>query len=393
MSANRLYTKMSQLLDRHMLSQVDESSRERLKLMVLGIIKATSSAPAQIARTIKTFGHSPAKVESIERRIRRAENDPEISVETCFYPFVRAQLRALAGKELRLLLDPTTQDDRVVKVQASLWYGGRALPLAWMTWPANKPLEGPGFWERIAALLAVVATLLPAGASVTWLADRAFGTPAFTDLLAPYGWHYVVRVQGQTRCQDRMGVERRVDALVSRRRQRAKMRGKLFKKHGWRDNALVVYWGRRHEKPLCLASDLDLEWDLIYQYRQRYPIEASFRDEKSFGWEWERSQVTDLEHIQRLLIAMALATWLTVLTGAQVAREHLAEPPSGRRRTLPWLGKRSLFALGLQRLEEWFQGLCSTLLSWQLTLWRGPNWQTRLYFHHARAFVFAPRAG
>jgi len=69
----------------------------------------------------------------------------------------------------------------------------------------------------------------------------------------------------------------------------------------------------------------------------------------------------------------------------------LSKPPTGRRRTIPWIGKRSLFHLGLQRFLENLSGSSQTTFRWQLCDWDAPNWQQQIYFHHARAFVFALR--
>ena len=392
MPAGKVYTKIGQLLEQHVDEQVDESTRERLKLLVTGILESKSASPARIARAIKTLGLSEAQVDSIERRVRRLENDPEIDAALCFHPLARQRLIMGRPQELILIMDPTTQDDRVVMLTAAVWYRGRSLPIAWATWPANRPLVGARFWERVAALLERVAELLPKHTPVIWLADRAFGTPAFTDLLVKYGWFYVVRVQGHTRCKDRRGVERQIAATVRLPRQRCKLRGWVFKKRGWREASVVVYWGRRQKAPMCLVSNLGAKWHLIRLYRQRYPIEALFRDYKSHGWHWEHGQVTDLDHLERLLVGMALATWIAIFVGTHVAAEILARPPTGRRRTVPWQGKRSLFNLGLARLDAWLHGnCCDPLGPWRLSDWEAPNWQSQIYFHHARAFVFAAR--
>jgi len=270
-------------------------------------------------------------------------------------------------------------------------YRGRTLPLAWAVWPGNAPLEGERFWERVEALLALVAKLLPKHVEVTWLADRAFGTPAFTDLVTAHGWHYMVRVQGSTHYQDALGREGRIADLVRCVGQRAKRRGLVFKKRGWRSAALVVCWGRAYNTPLCLVSDLKSGWYLAYLYRRRYAIEATFRDYKSRGWEWERGQVTNLAHLECLLVAMALATWVTLSVGAQVAAQILARPATGRRRTDPYLAKRSLFTLGLMALHKLLRGTAYFVLRWTFPEWNAPNWNTQLHAHHARAFVLASR--
>lgn len=389
MSTNKLYPKIKELLAEHIDPAVDEHSLERIALLVTGVIEAKSAAPAQIAKALKTLGLSEAQVESIERRVRRIENDPEIRASYCFHPLARQRLVFGKPQQLLLIIDPTTQDERVVMLTISVWYRGRALPLAWAVWPGNQPLRGDGFWARVKKLIAVVKGLLPLRVPVTWLADRAFGSPAFTDLLDEPHWDYVVRVQNHTRCRTGHGLERQIKELVPVRERRSKLRGLVFKKRGWRQASVVAYWGRRHQGPLCLVSSLHPRWSIISLYRRRYPIEATFRDYKTHGWQWERGQVTDLEHIERLLVAMALATWLAVMTGTQVAAELLAIKPTGQRRTTPWVGKRSLFALGLQRLEQWLHGECQTKLAWYLSDWDAPNWQAQIHAHHANAFVFA----
>lgn len=389
MSVQPVYTQIRQLLKQHVSAEVDESSLERLTLLVVGILHGEDASPARVAEALETLGLSSAKAESIERRIRRIENDPEINAATCFHPLARQRLVLGRPRELFLILDPTTQEDRLVMVSVAIWYRGRALPLAWATWPGNTPLEGERFWARIAALLGVVAPLLPYHVPVTWLADRAFGCPAFIDLVMAHGWHYLVRVQAQTVWRDRLGHEGQARQLIRLPGQRAKRHGHLFKKRGWRPASLLVYWGRRQADPLCLVTDLRARWYLIHVYRHRYPIEATFRDYKSTGWHWERGQVTHVQHIERLLVGMALASWIALMVGTQVAAELLAQPPTGRRRTRPHAAKYSLFRLGLQRLHQAIQGNAPFSCSWHLSDWGAPDWHSQITHHHAMAFIWA----
>jgi hypothetical protein len=384
-----IYVQVRQFLKSHISSQVDESSLERLVLLVVGIIQAESASPARIADALRELGITSAQADSIERRLRRIENDPEINATLCFHPLARLQLLLGRPRRLLLIVDPTTQEDRLVMVTVAVWYRGRALPLAWTVWPGNAPLEGDRFWQRVKALLDEVAPLLPVGVEVIVLADRAFGSPSFTDLVTAHGWHYLVRVQDQTVVRDHGGAERSLRTLVRQPGQRVKFSGPVFKKRGGRLGSVVVYWGHRHPGPLCLVTDLPPHWSLIELYRRRYPIEATFRDYKSYGWDWERGQVVEPDHVKHLLVGMAIATWVAVLVGAQVATEYLAQPPTGRRRTVSRAGKRSLFRLGLNRLHELLSGAVTRVIVWCLSEWDAPNWHTQIRAHHARAFVFA----
>jgi hypothetical protein len=388
MSAATVYREIYRLLNQHLDPLVDLNSRERLALLVTGILGGKSAAPARVAQALRSLGLSGASTESIERRVRRIENDPELSAALCVHPLARHHLAWGRPQELRLILDPVCNEDEVEMVSVAVWYRGRALPLAWAFWPANTPLQGECFWARVDALLAVVAPLLPQGVPVVWIADRAFGTPQFTDLLCAYEWYYLVRVQGQTVWRDRRGVEGQARHLVRLPGQHAKLHGQVFKKRGWRSANLLVYWGRGYDDLLCLVTNLPAKWYLVHLYRRRYAIEATFRDYKSSGWRWEQGQVRAPQHLERLLVGMALATWIALLIGTEVAGEYLSRPATGKRHTRPWSAKQSLFSLGLHRIEEALQGDHPFQPRWQLTDWEAPNWEEQILAHHLHAFIF-----
>lgn len=138
---------------------------------------------------------------------------------------------------------------------------------------------------------------------------------------------------------------------------------------------------------MLLVSSLPPAWPLLKLYKRRFPIEALFRDCKSDGWHFEQGPVTDLDHLQRLVIALAFATWLTLLVGAAVANSLLARVPTGKRRTRPYEAKFSLFEHGLRHLRRRTRRfrLADCLLDFQVHL----NWFDPLSFLHRRAFVFS----
>lgn len=389
MSQVEVYQEIQEYLGEYLRPGIGKRTLDRLTLLVSGILKAQHGAPARIAEAGKGLSARGTQVESIERRIRRIENDVQVQAQSCLEPLVKQLLANSRMEEIQLIVDPSLQEDRVVLVSINAWYRGRSLPLVWSVWPANRPLEGAGFWQRISALLRQAQPLIPPGVVVTVLADRAFGTPAFTDLVSALGWHWIVRVQGQTQGRDLLGRERSLGQRVKARGERCKLAGEVFKKAGWRTASMVVYWGQRYRAPLCLVSDLPPQWTLIAVYRRRFAIEPTFRDWKSYGWRWEQGQVTNLVHLQHLLLGMALATWLTLLLGALQAQSLLAHLASGKRHTRPFLGKKSLFRLGLQLWADCFaEGSPPRLLSY-LPEWNAPNWSTQITAHFVHAFIFA----
>lgn len=388
MSALSVYSLLREQLNTHLQENLAPETRERLALLVMGILGAKSASPARIAQALSTLGLLHATVESCERRIRRIENDEQISAELCLHPLAKAHLALGKPKQLLLLLDPTCQKDHFVMVSIAVWYRGRALPLCWTLWPGNQMLEGERFWERIKALLLCVKDLLPRGVPVLFLADRAFGTPRFTDEVVELGFSFVVRIQDQTRYRDRLGRESKVRSLLERAGERIKGAGELFKKQGWRALHLVVFWGKKHRHPLCLASNLASGWELIGLYRRRFPIEALFRDYKSSGWQWEQGQVRDQEHLQRLLVGMALATWMALFAGTVAARHLLLEKATGRRATRCYVGKWSLFRLGVDYIHALLYQGCGVRFRCELRDWEAPCWQEQIHAHHVHALIF-----
>ena len=263
-------------------------TRQRLLFFILGLLLASSLVLRRIASTQAYLTPQTTCAASHERRLRRVLNDPLLTWERSYARVVRRLLARHRPRQWVIILDESGHTDRLRVLTAALWYRGRAIPLAWVSWP-GQTRQTTSYWTRCKEVLEQVATLLPSDAAVVVVADRAFGCPVFTDPLAQRGWDWLVRVQGQTRFRDQLGHVQPLRDQVNAAGQRWKGRGWLFKDAGWREASAIVLWGRAHREPLLLASSLSLSWDLIALYKKRAAIEALFRDWKTSGWQWEAS--------------------------------------------------------------------------------------------------------
>jgi hypothetical protein len=171
------------------------------------------------------------------------------------------------------------------------------------------------------------------------LADRGLGTsPTWQEVLTEQGWNYLLRVQRRTRLRLPNGKAQALGHLVGYE-QRWSGRGQVFKKAGWHWRSVYLVWEVGYAQPWCLVSNgTALSPDL---YAWRFSHEASFRDLKSDGFDWQRSQVWQPAHVERLLLGLALATLWTLATGTLVLHLH---PLTIRQQRL------SVFRLGLDRL-------------------------------------------
>ncbi len=379
----------------------------RLALVITGLLAAKSSVVSQMATGLWEQGVSPARVASIARRLRRTLRDERMTWATWYAPAVRTLINWAGlqrrGKPAILALDESSQEDRVHLLRVSLTYWGLAIPLAWKIWPQNEALEEGAYWRYVDAVLDQVAAVVPSGLAVIMTADRAFDIAPFVDRIAARGWHWVVRLkaEGAHRCTDRLGREQGLKALIHRHvaapGQRWKMRGRIFKDAGWRDASIVAIWAPGAKERLVVITDLPPRWEVLRHYDRRFWIEPGFRLDKSSGWQWEASQVTDLDHTERLLLAMAWATLFVLCLGLAEARTRLhtvavttATRPAHRRPPKPDHARESLFTLGLRLARRWLaRAAPPPPFRWLLTHLSSPAWNTRWYRAQSLRLLFA----
>jgi hypothetical protein len=271
------------------------------------------------------------------------------------------------GESVVLVVDDSSQADRVHQLRVGLAYRGTAVPLAWRTWAQNVPQPVGAYWQALEEVLALAGQCIPVDLSVVVTGDRAFDVPAFVDRVAARGWHWIVRAKARSSTLFRRGgetatigtwIERR---LGTTRGARWKTTGTVFKYAGWRPASLVLLRGQ--DGPLAVLSDLPARTSLLAQYRQRFWVETSFRNDKALGWDWEHNRIPDPRAHATLLLTMAWATLIVLCLGTQDATLRLASlTTSGR----PDHARASLFTLGRRRLQSLLVTTGCATLPWSL---------------------------
>jgi|tagenome__1003787_1003787.scaffolds.fasta_scaffold20567849_1 hypothetical protein len=278
-----------------------------------------------------------------QRRLERALANDRLDPEAAWPQLARATLAGFVGGPILLILDetPNHNDLRCLKVTSA--YRKRALPIRSICY-APGGQDGP-MPEVVRRLLREVAACLPEGAEVTLLADRGLAWPQVVDACTELGWHYVIRLQGQTKVRTADGGECTAAELAPHRGASWRGEAEVFKKSGWRQAAVAACWLPDGEVPWLLVSDRDDGPRLFRRYAKRTWTEELFKDEKSSGFHWEQSHVTDPAHAGRLVLLIALATYLALGLGSRVIQAGLRRLlESGRERML------SLFQIGLRFL-------------------------------------------
>jgi hypothetical protein len=307
-------------------------------------------ADLSFAMTIAAHCHSgklgaaapgDARPASVERRIERLLANARLDPDSVWPQLAHAVLSGWAGGSIVLILDETPNHNDLRCMKITLAYRKRALPLLCVCYAlGGQPEPMP---ELIVGLFRQAAACLPEGAEVTLLADRGLAWPQVVDACHTLGWHFVLRLQGQTRVRTADGRECSAADLAPRPGTRWWGDAEVFKKSGWRTAEVAACWARDCDGPWLLVSDRPDGARLFRRYAQRTWTEELFRDEKSSGFHWGESHVTDPAHAARLVLLIALATYLALALGSRVVQAGLRRfLESSRQRML------SLFQIGLR---------------------------------------------
>ena len=126
--------------------------------------------------------------------------------------------------------------------------------------------------------------------------------------------------------------------------------------HQLPDLTVTVHWGVEYDEPWCLVSKLAAAEAPQLLYDFRFWVETLFGNHKSRGFQLARTQMTDPDHIDRLVLALAIATCIALGLGTNLIvskRTHLVDRSDRRDLSLFQLGWRWLYRLlALDRLDD-----------------------------------------
>jgi hypothetical protein len=310
----------------------------QVKGLAQAVVSMIAVEHCQLSRMALTFS-ATGKVPSGERRLQRLVANPRLDARKLEDQWAKEVLRD--ARQVTLILDETPNHDKLRAMKISRQVRGRAIPLLWTCYaPDALPMSQD---EVVMDLLERTARSLPPGAEPALLADRGLSWPRVLGFCVEHGWHYVLRVQGQTRVKLADGTEVPIRSLVPKRGRTWCGSAQVFKKAGWRNANVVAHWPVALDDPWLLVTDLPASRHRCRQYCKRMRIELSFRDEKSSGFHWNQSRIRDPEHAARLLLAMALAMRFLIRLGQWLIR-------TGKDRCLERAGRHvfSVFQLGLR---------------------------------------------
>jgi hypothetical protein len=308
--------------------------------LVSGIVLSKSCQLPKMASKVPGDVHPDSRTKQFSRWV----NNDTITFSRYFLPFLEPLLGQLAAsRPLVLVMDGSVVARGCVTLMVSVLYGGRALPLAWLVIEGAK---GHFPAETHVTLLREVRTYLPAGARVILLGDGEFDSPELQAEATGYGWDYVCRTAKNILISPDGETWSSLADLGVTRGSRVFRKGVQFTKQAYGPVMVIAWWGRAYTEPIYLVSNLTHVQAACAWYRQRARIETFFSDQKSRGFQVDRSHVSDPARVTRLMMAACLA-YLWVIYLGTVAHDAGWVACIHRRHRCDL----SLFQLGLRLLD------------------------------------------
>ncbi len=218
---------------------------------------------------------------------------PAISPPQWYTPVLQAALIDWPlDHRLYVALD-TTALTPFVLIRASLVYRGRALSLAWR---ALRHRSTQVSFEDYRPVLNQVCAIVPAGQVITLLADRGFVHQQFVTYCQRSGWHFRVRLTGDTLVHLEASSASAVkDLCPPTGQKRFFQRVALFGAAVGPVHLALACPVDSPDDPWFVVSDEPTDVKTLDEYGLRFDSEESFLDEKSGGYQIHTSELATPE--------------------------------------------------------------------------------------------------
>lgn len=312
---------------------------ETLVFMISGIIAGKSCQLPKMASQVPGDVHPDSRTKQMSRWVQNAT----ITFNLYFLPFVQPLLERLAAvRPLVLIMDGSAVARGCMTLMVSVVYAHRAIPIGWLVIAGEK---GHFLTETHLRLVREIQARIPTSATVVFLGDGEFDSPDLQAEVARYGWEYVCR----TAKNIQIGVDDDWLSLADlplTRGHRVFRKGVLFTHAAYGPVTVIAWWAARYKEPIYLVSNIASVQRACDWYRKRMHIETFFSDQKSRGFQLDRSHLSDPKRVHRLMFAAGLAYLWVIYLGA-VAQDDDWVPVIHRKHRCDL----SLFQLGLRLLD------------------------------------------
>lgn len=346
MRTSRLYDQLCNLLGQST-DWADQRHLQTLIWMVIGLVCSECISLTKWGIYVRSRAQF---AQSHQRRFSRWLHNSRINVHRLYSPLIAAALDHWGVGEITLIEDTTMLWDELCLIRLSIQYRGRAVPLIWRVLRHGSSSVR---FEVYQALLKRAARLIPDGVSVRFLADRGFAdTQLMRYLRDDLQWHFRIRVKSNAWIYRPRKGWKQLNQYHLAAGESILLHGITLTKSRSLAN-LNIALGRDpiSGQVWLVATDEPASLQTFQQYSERFQIEEEILDEKSNGFQLERSEIRDVPALSRLCMVMAVTTLVLTVQGQQVVA-------AGKRRWVDahWHRGNSYFRIGWNWLKGcWHQ--------------------------------------
>jgi hypothetical protein len=220
------------------------------------------------------------------------------------------------NQQIVFALDPTNFGDRFTVLNISVLYKGCAIPVIWTVVEGGEPGAWEPHWER---MLKILGTRVPAGWQVLVLTDRGMYSPSLFACLVNLHFHPFLRIRAQGFYR-LVGSQKWLDLkdLCPPIGETKAFKAEVFKNEAGRLSCtLVAFQGEGYAEPWLIVTDLEPEVAKASWYGLRGWIEQGYKRVKGGGWNLPHTRITDCKRLERLWLAVAVATMWVLMVGGE----------------------------------------------------------------------------
>ena len=260
-----------------------------------------------------------------ENRLARFFDSSEFMVEDKLWREYVKMLFALLiergylrdGSNISINVDFTSKSDDFLILSASIQFLGRSLPLYFSIrrYPVKAGMIDQKKMES--AFLLELGRLLPREKyKYTIVADRGFANIRFMEQCKRHGFNFAIRTPEKWNIE----IDDWKGNMKELERENKDLKIKL-KSSEFECRLLTTF--NKEGKGWYILTDLDEESfdEIVERYKGRFQCEKMFQDEKSSGFEIEKSKIEKYSRFKRLLFCVYLAQSLMMFIGDWVNGE------------------------------------------------------------------------
>jgi Transposase DDE domain len=255
--------------------------------------------------------------QSIQRRFSRWLNNSRIQERKLYAPLIRQALSEWKATRLVLALDTSMLWNRYCLIRVSLIYRGRAIPVMWKVIPHKSSSVAHSDYSK---LLYAVATVLPQGTEVLFLADRGFADIALLKQLRRLQWHYRIRIKSSFYLY--LGKHgRAISSYPLRPGEALFFHAVALTRQRYGTVHVALGMDHKSRERWIIVSDQPTSAQTFREYGWRFDIEEGFLDDKSNGFQLESSRIRSAKMLSRLCLVLAIATLYLSAVGTEIVED------------------------------------------------------------------------